>query len=138
MGTPGAASMPVQRVRESRVRDLIESDTQGEGFPSATRKACPHVAVASRRDMMNLGRLGRARALAAQQSCPPLSKKVIDVVDGEREHGRSLLVEFAARGALGERSTAPSTPARMASSSAGVRASLIEAITSRIRASRAV
>src|SRR5215211_6471625 len=55
-----------------------------------------------RRDVMNLGRLGRARALAAQQSCPPLGDKVIDVVDGEREHGRSLLVEFAARGALGE------------------------------------
>src|SRR5215207_6981353 len=55
-----------------------------------------------RRDVMNLGRLGRARALAAQQSCPPLGDKVIDVVDGEREHGRSLLVEFAARGTLGE------------------------------------
>src|SRR5829696_5390 len=55
-----------------------------------------------RRDVMNLRKLGRAHALAAQQSCPPLSDKVIDVVDGEREHGRSLLVEFAARGALGE------------------------------------
>src|SRR5215218_4465598 len=101
ISSPGAASMPVQRVRESRVRDLIESDTRGEGSLSATRKACAHVA-ASRRNVMNLGRLGRAHALAAQQRCPPLGDKVIDVVDGEREHGRSLLVEFAARGALGE------------------------------------
>src|SRR3954452_20247797 len=55
-----------------------------------------------RREVMTLGRLGGAHALAAQQSCAPLGDKVIDVVDGEREHGRSLLVEFPPRGALGE------------------------------------
>jgi hypothetical protein len=55
-----------------------------------------------RRHMMNLGRAGRAHALTGQQKRPPFGDKVIDIVDGEREHGRSLLIEFAARGALGE------------------------------------
>src|SRR5215207_544588 len=52
--------------------------------------------------MMNLGRVGRAHSLTAQQRRAPFGDKVIDVVDGEREHGRSLLVEFPALGALGE------------------------------------
>ena len=88
--------------------------------------------------MMNLRRLGRAHALAAQQSCPPLGHKVIDVADGEREHGRSLLVEFAARSPLGETLDGAVDAGADGIELAGVRASLIEAITSRIRASRAV
>ena len=52
--------------------------------------------------MVILGRLGRAHVVAAQQKGAPLREKVIDVVDGEREHGRSVLVEFPALGALGE------------------------------------